>query len=40
MTMPNWCEGTFKVRGNLEDIKRYVKENLKVYESKIIEEPL
>lgn len=37
--MPNWCEGTFKVRGNFEDIKRYVKENLKVYESKIIEEP-
>lgn len=37
--MPNWCEGTFKVRGNFEDIKRYVKENIKVYEPKIIKEP-
>lgn len=32
--MPNWCEGTLKVRGNLKNIKRWVKENLKCYEHK------
>ena len=32
--MPNWCEGTLKVRGKLENIRRWVKENLKCYEHK------
>ena len=26
--MPNWCEGTLKVRGKLEDLKRFVLEGL------------
>jgi len=26
--MANWCEGTLKVRGNIEDIKRFLKEGL------------
>lgn len=34
--MPNWCEGTLKVRGKIENIKRWVKENLKCYEHKYI----
>lgn len=32
--MPNWCEGTLKVRGELEDVKRWVEENLSVYRTK------
>lgn len=27
--MPNWCEGTLKVRGKQKDIKRFVLEGLK-----------
>lgn len=26
--MPNWCEGTLKVRGTVEDLKRFVLEGL------------
>lgn len=26
--MPNWCKGTLKVRGKLEDLKRFVLEGL------------
>lgn len=26
--MPNWCEGTFKVRGTLSDVERFVRENM------------
>ena len=26
--MPNWCEGTLKVRGKVEDLKRFVLEGL------------
>lgn len=26
--MPNWCEGTLKVRGKIEDLKRFVLEGL------------
>ena len=26
--MPNWCEGTFKVRGTLSDVERFVQENM------------
>lgn len=27
--MPNWCEGTLKVRGKVKDIKKFVVEGLK-----------
>lgn len=27
--MPNWCEGSFKIRGKFEDLKRFCKEELK-----------
>ena len=33
--MPNWCEGTLKVRGEFADVKRWVEENLSVYQTKI-----
>ena len=26
--MPNWVEGTFKVRGTLSDVERFVRENM------------
>ena len=26
--MPNWCEGTLKVRGTLSDVERFVRENM------------
>ena len=26
--MPNWCEGTLKVRGEIEDLKKFVLEGL------------
>lgn len=26
--MPNWCEGTLKVRGTKENVKRFVLEGL------------
>ena len=26
--MPNWCEGTLKVRGKIEDLKKFVLEGL------------
>ena len=29
--MPNWCEGTLKVRGKKSDITRYVRENVVAY---------
>lgn len=29
--MPNWCEGTLKVRGKLENVQRWCNENIKVY---------
>lgn len=27
--MPNWCEGTLKVRGKIKDLKKFVLEGLK-----------
>ena len=30
--MPNWCEGTLKVRGAFENVKRWLKECLTVYD--------
>lgn len=33
--MPNWVEGTLKVRGKFEDVKRWAKENLIVYRMQI-----
>lgn len=27
--MPNWCEGTLKVRGKIEDLKKFVLEGLR-----------
>ena len=32
--MPNWCEGTLKVRGKKSDITRWVKENVVAYTHK------
>ena len=29
--MPNWCEGTLKVRGNPQNILRFINEGLNVY---------
>ena len=26
--MPNWCEGTFRARGKLEDVKRFITEGI------------
>lgn len=26
--MPNWCEGTFRARGNIENIKKFIIEGL------------
>lgn len=30
--MPNWIEGTLKLRGNIDDILRFFREGLNVYE--------
>ena len=30
--MPNWCEGTLKVRGTFENVRRWLKECLTVYD--------
>lgn len=27
--MPNWCEGTLKIRGKQKDVKRFVLEGLR-----------
>lgn len=32
--MPNWCEGTLKVRGKKSDITRWVRENVMAYTHK------
>ena len=32
--MPNWCEGTLKVRGKFENIKRFCKEVFQVWDTK------
>ena len=37
--MPNWCEGTLKVRGKFEDVKRWAKENITVYNGKFTKKP-
>lgn len=29
--MPNWCEGTLKIRGNIENVERWCKENINIY---------
>lgn len=26
--MPNWCEGTLKVRGSLENVRRFMEEGI------------
>lgn len=33
--MPNWCEGTLKVRGKFEDLKRFCKENFQVWKTNL-----
>lgn len=30
--MPNWCEGSLKIRGKFEDVKKFLKEELRVYD--------
>lgn len=32
--MPNWCEGTLKVRGKFENVKRFCKEVFEVWDTK------
>lgn len=29
--MPNWCEGTLKIRGSIKNVERWCKENINVY---------
>ncbi len=29
--MPNWCEGTLKIRGDIKNVERWCKENINVY---------
>lgn len=29
--MPNWCEETLKVRGDIKNVERWCKENINVY---------
>lgn len=29
--MPNWCEGTLKIRGNVKNVERWCKENINIY---------
>lgn len=33
--MPNWCEGSLKIRGKFEDLKKLCKEEFAVYSIKI-----
>ena len=35
--MPNWCEGSLKVRGSYENLKRFCREAFSVYEPKMID---
>lgn len=30
--MPNWCEGTLKVKGKMNDVKRFFLEGIKCYD--------
>lgn len=32
--MPNWCEGTLKIRGDVEAINKFMNEGLEVYNSR------
>lgn len=36
--MPNWCEGSLKIRGKFEDLKKLCKEEFAVYSIKITRE--
>ena len=36
--MPNWCEGTLKVRGKLKDVAQWVKENVSVFHSGFVKD--
>lgn len=36
--MPNWCEGSLKIRGKFEDLKRLCKEEFAVYNIKFTKE--
>lgn len=36
--MPNWCEGTLKVRGKLKDVEQWVKENVSVFHSDFVKD--
>ncbi len=29
--MPNWCEGTLKIRGDIKNVERWCKENINIY---------
>ena len=29
--MPNWCEGKLKIRGKLDDIKKFLNEGVNLY---------
>lgn len=30
--MPNWCKGKLKIRGKIEDIKRFIEEGTSLLE--------
>ena len=36
--MPNWCEGTIKVRGKTENIVKWLKEGLNVYDYLVMDD--
>lgn len=37
--MPNWCEGTLKVRGTFENVCKFFKEGIHCYDYHIVNEP-
>ena len=38
--MPNWCEGTVKIRGKLENVKRFLLEGLNHYSYRDFDNPV
>lgn len=35
--MPNWCEGTIKIRGKYENVKRFLTEGVNIYAEKCVD---
>lgn len=36
--MPNWCEGTLKIRGNMENVRKFMEEGINWTPSKLVVE--